>query len=274
MKRCLSLSILILISLSIFSCRIDLDKNSREKNKDKKENNAFFGINLNKFFGDGGGQFSGERGDKNVIKKVFEIADYQKIKLSGICNVIYQQKENESPYLAIKTDSNLMEYVKVEVDGDELKVSLDKPNSSPSKFEVYTNSKELVEVNLSGAGSFKALEKVTVNDLKLSLSGTGSANFKDIEAESIECRLSGAGSLNLAGSGNYLRCNLSGVGSIKAEDFVVKDAKCSVSGVGSVYVQVENKLDAKVSGVGSVKYKKEPKEVIKSRSGIGSIKKM
>lgn len=253
MKKYLLLSVLLATTISLFSCRINLDNNNSDNDS----------------------AFSEKKEDGNLLKKEFEISDYHKIKQTGVVDIVYEQKETEEPYLRVEIDSNLMSLVAVNVDGGELSVGLEeRVKLKPTRFVVYTNSKQLSAVSLSGVGRFSADEKVKSDNLNISLSGTGSVKFKDLEAGRVGARLSGTGSLKLAGIANDSEFKVSGIGSIKAEDLVVKNADCRVSGVGSIYIQATDNLEAKVSGAGSVKYKGKAKSITQSSSGVGRVRKM
>lgn len=245
------LIVAVFIPFVLFSCKIDLDKNSRKHKEEKIL-----------------------KGNKNIVKKEFTVSEYDKINISDYNSIIYKQiKDTVSP-LVIEIDDNLLDQLQIEVKDGELNVRLDDSSTKASKFVVYTSSPNLEKVRLSGAGNFKADDKVELNKLSLDVSGAGNITFQDLMVDSVKCSVSGAGNIKLIGRAGFSDCKVSGVGSIKASDLVAKESKCNVSGVGSINVHAEEKLKASVSGVGSVKYKGDPISLEKKESGVGSVKKM
>ena len=66
---------------------------------------------------------------------------------------------------------------------------------------------------------------------------------------------------------------MSGAGNVSAGDLKAKDVDVTMSGAGNANVYASNKLDATISGAGSVTYAGDPPTVNKNVSGIGSIAK-
>ncbi len=213
------------------------------------------------------------KGNKDIVKKEFAISAYDKIALSSFHNIVYEQTDTPTGYVTVEADENVMPYVEVKVVDKELRIRLNEKDSKPSKFVVYANSADLKKISLSGAGNFKAGKKVKLNNLNISLSGAGNINFDDLEVETIDCGLSGAGNISLVGKADRADFRVSGAGNVKAEELVAQHAKCRVSGVGNINVKALDKLEASVSGVGNINYRGEPKELKKSQSGMGKVRK-
>jgi hypothetical protein len=63
-----------------------------------------------------------------------------------------------------------------------------------------------------------------------------------------------------------------GSGDYQAEDLESKEVKINVMGSGSAIVNVSEKLDAEISGIGSVEYIGDP-TVKQNLSGVGRVSK-
>lgn len=211
------------------------------------------------------------KGDKNIVKKEFAISDYDKIKLSGSNTIVYQQKPG-APYLEVEIDQNLVELLDVSINDKELKIrTKDGVSMNPSKFIVYTNSKELAAVKVSGSGKFIAEGKVQGKDFNINVSGSGKCELKNLEVQDLEASISGSGKIILGGKGAASDFSISGSGSIDAKGIAVGDVDTNISGSGSMIVSPQNKLKARISGSGSIKYAGNPQVDIKV-SGSGSVK--
>jgi hypothetical protein len=93
----------------------------------------------------------------------------------------------------------------------------------------------------------------------------------DLEVTDLEIMLAGAGAVTLKGRAEHQSISLNGVGNLSAFELESRSSKVTVSGMGSVEVNVKENLDARVNGVGSIRYKGNPTNVTDRVSGLGTI---
>ena len=98
--------------------------------------------------------------------------------------------------------------------------------------------------------------------------------MENLDTDRLKVVNSGVGEIRVAGITDDAELICSGVGSIVANDLKALNVKATVSGVGSISCYASNKLEGKVSGVGSLKYAGHPKHLEKHRTGVGSISEM
>ena len=103
------------------------------------------------------------------------------------------------------------------------------------------------------------------------MSGAGETTLTHVAGDSLDIAMSGAGSLKASGEVKSLKLSLSGVGSVDARELHAQAVRADVSGVGSVKVWSSQALEGSVSGVGSLTYYGDPKTVNTRGGGIGSI---
>jgi Putative auto-transporter adhesin, head GIN domain len=163
----------------------------------------------------------------------------------------YQIKwSSGKPAITISADQNLLPLITTSVTGDTLHIDR-KGNLRPTKgITINVSSVSLKEVQLNGAVSFTA-SNVSGSDLKLESNG--------------------ATSINVEGSVTNLEANFAGAGSLVAKALQTQTAKVSLSGACSADVTVTERLDASISGAGSITYGGNPKAVEKNVSGVGKI---
>lgn len=215
----------------------------------------------------------GVDGNGKVISKEIVITDYSKITMSSITNLVYEQNSNKSPYLRVEIDENLVNDILIEVVGGNLHIGSQRgKNIKTKKYKVYTNSKALTELTLSGVGNATLNGDITSQNLKISLSGVGDIKADNIDTKKVDVYLSGVGNVILGGKSNNASFSVSGKGNIKALNLESQDADCSMSGVGNIELDAVNVLNARMSGVGNIRYKSSPKNIKVSKSGIGSVK--
>ncbi len=84
----------------------------------------------------------------------------------------------------------------------------------------------------------------------------------------------GTGGLNASGKADKGLVRVEGVGGFDGYELKCTDMNVTVSGVGGAKVYASEKLTATLNGVGSIKYKGNPKTKNLNTNGIGNIKKV
>jgi hypothetical protein len=113
--------------------------------------------------------------------------------------------------------------------------------------------------------------RLTVDTLdSLVVSGAGDATAANVATDRLTVEISGAGDVRLAGTVDSQVVTISGTGSYDGEGLQSTTTEVEVDGAGGAVVRVSDRLDATVSGVGSVEYIGDPR-VTEDVSGIGSI---
>jgi len=116
--------------------------------------------------------------------------------------------------LEVKVDDNLLEYLRTEVSGHELKIWWERGNLRFSKGPVYTLAvRDLERLHLSGS-LHAEMDRLQTEDFEGRISGSGKFDFGELEAKRAEFRISGSG--DVVGSGGATRIalelSISGVG--------------------------------------------------------------
>lgn len=210
-------------------------------------------------------------GNGDVETQTREIADFENLEVSHHFNVVLEQ--GEEPSLVIEAESNLLEYVVTEVENGTLKLKRKKGFRFKTKNtpKIYVTMTTLKEINFSGAGTFKNKGVFEAENVAIHISGGVDMDL-NFDCESLSTSLSGAADFEIEGSADRFSASTSGAGSIDAEDFITEVSKVSVSGAASIKVHATEKVEAHISGVGSVRYGGNPKTVDKHVSGLGSIR--
>ena len=98
----------------------------------------------------------------------------------------------------------------------------------------------------------------------------GDIELTDLNVDTLELNLSGAGNLYADGTAENLQVRISGFGNFNGADLESQKVDVAISGAGSATVWAESELGARISGAGSVTYYGKP-SVSKSISGVGSV---
>lgn len=213
-------------------------------------------------------------GDGNSVTKNRTTPDYDQVKVKGSLDVsLISGTEGK---IIIKGESNLINYIVTEVEGDALKVYVKKgyylKPSVGKKLIITVPFKDLTQVTLSGSGDVYSSDPIKASDFKTGVSGSGDVKLV-VDAENIWGQVSGSGDLALKGSTENFNGNVSGSGDLSAYELNAKNVTATVSGSGDIEVMATTYLKARVSGSGDIFYKGDPQKEDKKVSGSGDITK-
>lgn len=213
-------------------------------------------------------------GTGQVIEQDRTVANFNKVELDGIGNLIITQGENET--LKISAEDNVISKIKTEVVGDVLKISYQDQwawfSFRPGKsINFYVTAKNINGINLSGAGEIKS-DYINTQDLKIDIRGAGKADLVVSSTKTI-INISGAGQALVAGNSQALEGKISGAGKIDATNLVVSSADIDSSGAGQATVNVKDNLKVRISGAGKVWYIGDP-QIDQVISGVGKVEKL
>lgn len=191
----------------------------------------------------------------NVVTKSYKLKPFEEVHMRCVGFVEIVQDEKKSGTVELTAPDNYIELYKFENKGNELDINFSKQHvnihSKNVRIKVYTN--DLLALKNSGASSIK---------------------MDKLDTDKIDIINSGVGSITIDGIADDVKLQNSGVGSINAEHLKALNVKANVSGVGSITCYASEKIEGRVSGVGSLKYAGNPKHTDNKRSGVGSISEM
>jgi hypothetical protein len=214
------------------------------------------------------------RGNGIIKTEERNITPFKNLDIRGGVDVVVVQGEIKP--VEIKGDENLFAYIEVIQEGDKLIIGeKDHFNLDPTdKMEIRVTAPAYQSISLSGAGNIRGETKISGSEeLEVSLSGAGNINM-EVDVPKIIGNVSGVGSLYLRGQTKDAVLDMSGAGSAHCFDLMAENTRVDVSGVGSAEVFASVKIDAQVSGVGSVRYKGNATDVNQHVSGVGSVNKV
>ena len=209
--------------------------------------------------------------------KIFvEGEEFSRLSFKSIGEVFLTQGDACS--LEIKGNPELTKKIKAKVQGGELSITYDVKITDwsdlqflgSSKLQYFVTMKSIEMLKMGGAGNLEA-GHLEADTLSLVHSGLGKLQISDLHCQDLKAELGGLGEIVLKGAVKSQSVELTGAGSYNAEDLESRTAKVLLSGAGSANVWVEAKLDADVSGAGSIHYKGHA-EVTQNTSGLGDVK--
>ena len=218
--------------------------------------------------------FGGEMIDasETIVTKTYNLTPFEEVAMRCVGNVEVIQSDTKNGIVELTAPDNYIELFKFESKDRVLDISFSKNginiHDKNVTIKVYTT--DLIAFRNSGAA------KVTINtldtdNLYLSNSGVGHFELSKLIANKVTVKCSGVGDIDISGQTDDADLSCSGVGSIQAEDLKALNVKATVSGIGNITCYASEKLEGKVSGVGSLQYGGNPKEKHTSHPGAGSV---
>jgi hypothetical protein len=183
--------------------------------------------------------------------------------------------QGESERLTITADDNILPLITSNVRHGQLVITIDRPYrsdlvrpSQPARYELTV--RDLTTINITGA-AVVAAERLQVNGLAASVSGSGRIDVGSLEASELVVQLTGSGNIQVAGQVDGQQISISGSGALQAAELRSRQASVTVTGDGEATVWVEETLDVKVSGSGRVNYYGQP-ALTQTVTGSGSVR--
>lgn len=211
-----------------------------------------------------------EVGNGNMTTEKIDVDNFEEVIISGNFD-IYLAK-GSTPGLSIVADENLHQYITTSVQGDRLEIETSEKIRSDEGIKLYITYETLTALDIGGAAEVVSEDVISGDYLNLTMSGAGSVDL-EVSLRVLKINVSGAGSVEVKGTVDEQNVQMSGAGDYDARDLLSQHCKISISGVGSADINVEQSLDASVSGVGGITYRGNPADIQTEVSGLGSIEK-
>lgn len=215
---------------------------------------------------------AGVSGTGPVVPKEYNLSGFDAVEVSHAFNVIIEQ--GDSFQVTVKTHENLVQYLKVDVEGTTLHVGFEGIHSlSNSDSEVYVRMPKLRAVDLSGACDGELRGNWQSESFSVDLSGASELKGQ-ITAGEVKLECSGASSLELAGSSKKTAIEGSGASKFRMDGFSTGDLNIELSGASHASATVNGRLDADLSGASSLHYGGNPTLGTMETSGASSLKRV
>jgi hypothetical protein len=199
------------------------------------------------------------------------LGDFNGVDVSGPIKVFISQNSVSS--VKIEGDENLLEYIEIENQGDDLEIRTRRGyNLRPrSGIKIYITAPSFDKLAVTGSGELKTQTKIS-NGKNVGVSVTGSGDMiLNIDAPSINSEITGSGNITINGGTRNFSTEVTGSGEVHAFDLLSENTKVTITGSGDVEIFASKQLDINISGSGDVKYKGNP-SVNKSVAGAGDIR--
>ncbi len=212
------------------------------------------------------------RGNGSITNRDYNLKNFKSISTGGVVHLYVRQDSSWS--VKIETDDNLFEYLQVEKNGNELKVSHRRGvNLSPTnEIKLFVSLPVIRQLQIGGASAVKTESKFMQDEeMSLDLSGASSGEM-EVRAPRVKISVSGASTLDISGETKDISADVSGASTLRAFDLKSENADADASGASTAQVFASMNLKADASGASHIKYKGDPK-LTSDASGASSVKK-
>jgi hypothetical protein len=184
--------------------------------------------------------------------------------------------QGESYSFTIEGDSEFLEKIQTEVQGETLKIKTEgwfNFGWNNLKVKIKITMPTVERLSVAGSGDIKAVTPIISEDLVINISGSGDISITELKVKTLSANVSGSGDISLIGneSAQNASVKVTGSGDVSLKGILFDDAEVSISGSGDVYLEAKENLNAKVVGSGDIVYSGNP--LIDAKvSGSGRIR--
>lgn len=173
----------------------------------------------------------------------------------------------------IEVDGIDLDEVLTDVAGGRLRLRLDRDRIRGNiDVKITLTYKAIRGIDISSAADVYSRSTITADDFYLDVSSAGSGDLQ-LDVNSLDVESSSAGSISLSGTADEAEFSVSSAGSIQAFDLDCGEAYVRASSAGSIKLSVKDKIDARASSGGSIRYKGDPNKEYTNSSSGGSVRK-
>lgn len=200
-----------------------------------------------------------------------KVESFKGVKASSGIDVYLKKGDRES--VRVEVSGTDIKNVITEVSGDYLRIQMAEGRNYKSRtVKVYVTYVELSKLSVSSAASIYGEGTVRTRAMSISASSAGSVEI-DLETERLTVGVSSAGEVELEGKAKVADFEASSAGEIDAYDLEVEEVTAGASSAGSIKINVTQKIDARASSGGEIRYRGSPMKTNTNASSGGSVRK-
>jgi len=205
-------------------------------------------------------------------KEIHLNSAFDRINVSETFKVYVNFSEEEKP-VRIEANENLMEYVNLEIIGDELIVDMDDEihlKLGIPTLKVYITCSNLEGIIVSGAAKVYFENTLHTDMLELNISGASKFDGK-LNVSKLEAELDGNSYLEIEGNSNNFSLDLDGSSHMRGYDFETLRLDADFDGASDAKMTVQEEINVTVDGVSTLYYKGDAYIMTQHISGASRI---
>ena len=201
--------------------------------------------------------------------KTYDLGDFTQIRLDGGFKVNLIQGDECS--IKVKTtNDDVFDNLVVKKYQDEVFIDMDMSFFEYRRVSLYITFKTLEKLKVEGGINLKTNGYLDLGNLSVDIEGGANVDL-NIKAKEVTFYGEGGFLVEMQGVADRLDVTIKGAGHVSAADLKTKYVIFTVAGFGTGSVYAISTLNAKIEGVGKLRYKGDPK-VTQYIDGLGSVK--
>jgi phage shock protein PspC (stress-responsive transcriptional regulator) len=202
-----------------------------------------------------------------------EPVNYISIEKGIVAHLQIEQVSDDSVSLLISGDENLTGKIQHKINNGKLRLftynnlHFKRRNNLIIRLQVPS----LRGIKVESIGDISINGTFVGDELRIELEGAGKFQADSLTVQILKVDSEGIGSVKLGGYARKATLDVEGVGGIDAGNLLSDTVYANVDGVASIRCNPTEYLKGGVNGVGSIKYKNEPKEKDTWLFGAGSV---
>ncbi|MCP4213762.1 MAG: DUF2807 domain-containing protein [bacterium] len=210
----------------------------------------------------------GTVGSGNEIRESRSFPAFEGVEIRSACQVFIRQGGEQS--VVLEGEDNILPLVDTYIESGILVIDSSHSYRSRSDLKAYITLTDIRKLAISGAGFIYGEEPINADDLILDSTGAGKVEL-DVTSQSISTRITGAGSVILSGTTSEHLVEITGAGNVEAANLQAAVYDILIAGAGNCNVYVTQRLEATITGSGSIFYSGNPATVNARVTGSGTI---
>ncbi|MCQ2253108.1 MAG: DUF2807 domain-containing protein [Bacteroidales bacterium] len=212
---------------------------------------------------------SGPQASGNMLTDYRRVSDFQRLVVTGVQYLTITQGGDYQ--CKITADDNVLSSI-TSLAKDGVLVIHNKSQRRRADITVEIVMPQIQELEVGSAVNAQIQDKVLAHDMVFRINDAANLQIDNIQSDGkITAYLNGAGNLNIAGNVQTFRCLSQGAGNVFAEHLDSQNIFVKITQSGSIFVTSYGKLEAKISGSGSLVYNGEPTDIQKQITGSGNV---
>jgi hypothetical protein len=199
----------------------------------------------------------------NAQEKIQNVVEpFTSIKASGKLNIKYRISDTNQVILT--GDKNKLSKIEFFNEGNSLVIN------SVNPFSIVIAGNNLNEIVLSGDVSFKANQEIQTSNFHISMSGKSNARL-NLNSNSVNAFVNGLSELTLKGTSHLFDARLKDNSNVNAFDLKTDTSIIDAAGLSTAEIQVLHKAKLNATGLSTIIFKGEPKEILAEGSTLSEI---
>ncbi len=215
---------------------------------------------------------TGKDGNGNVVTKERSVSeDFTEVKGStGLDVYLTEGAENK---IVVEADENLMDLIETNISNGKLTIRSSKNIGRSKSKKIHVTYVRLDKIEASSGAD--VMGNSVIKSETLSLDSSSGADIEvEVFSNELYAETSSGADIDVSGKANKFYANASSGSDLDAKKLEVITCNAKASSGADIIVNVKEKLDAKASSGGDVRYYGDPVIANKNQGRSGSIRKM